>query len=199
MSRCGQPPGGGAWALSYPVPVLRGPSLTLPPPPNGYRRLRGSGPGAVEPVCSRVVVGGPGGNNPVTSLQTHRFPWGGLQLKVFQAARLSSSGRPLQRFPAPFGVVPVRSPSGWGGGRVRWGRGSLVPFGKQVKRGGVKVQRVGNISSPQMHHCKRYRSPEQESYLGHRWKRKRSRSRDYEGRLRYPPRRDLARRSRSRR
>lgn len=116
MSRCGQPPGGGAWALSYPVPVLRGPSLTLPPPPNGYRRLRGSGPGAVEPVCSRVVVGGPGGNNPVTSLQTHRFPWGGLQLKVFQAARLSSSGRPLQRFPAPFGVVPVRSPSGWGGG-----------------------------------------------------------------------------------
>uniref|UniRef100_A0A8C0HFS9 Uncharacterized protein n=1 Tax=Buteo japonicus TaxID=224669 RepID=A0A8C0HFS9_9AVES len=49
-----------------------------------------------------------------------------------------------------------------------------------------------------MHHCKRYRSPEQESYLGHRWKRKRSRSRDYEGRLRYPPRRDLARRSRSR-
>ncbi|XP_064933120.1 dual specificity protein kinase CLK3 isoform X1 [Columba livia] len=49
-----------------------------------------------------------------------------------------------------------------------------------------------------MHHCKRYRSPEPESYLGQRWKRRRSRSRDYEGRVRYPPRRDLCRRSRSR-
>ncbi|KYO21526.1 dual specificity protein kinase CLK3 isoform A [Alligator mississippiensis] len=49
-----------------------------------------------------------------------------------------------------------------------------------------------------MHHCKRYRSPEQETYMNHKWKRKRSRSREYEGRLRYPPRRDLSRRSRSR-
>ncbi|XP_032846119.2 dual specificity protein kinase CLK3 isoform X2 [Tyto alba] len=48
-----------------------------------------------------------------------------------------------------------------------------------------------------MHHCKRYRSPEPESCLGQRWKRRRSRSRDCEGRLRYPPRRDPARRSRS--
>ncbi|KAJ7311149.1 hypothetical protein JRQ81_006753 [Phrynocephalus forsythii] len=51
-----------------------------------------------------------------------------------------------------------------------------------------------------MHHCKRYRSPEQEPYMSHRWKRRRSRSREHhEGRTRYPPRRDLSRRSRSRR
>ncbi|XP_062819325.1 dual specificity protein kinase CLK3 isoform X3 [Anolis carolinensis] len=50
-----------------------------------------------------------------------------------------------------------------------------------------------------MHHCKRYRSPEPEPYMSHRWKRRRSRSREhYEGRTRYPIRRDLSRRSRSR-
>ncbi|XP_054858300.1 dual specificity protein kinase CLK3 isoform X1 [Eublepharis macularius] len=50
-----------------------------------------------------------------------------------------------------------------------------------------------------MHHCKRYRSPEQEPYTNHRWKRRRSRSREHhEGRVRYPSRRDLSRRSRSR-
>ncbi|XP_066492711.1 dual specificity protein kinase CLK3 isoform X2 [Tiliqua scincoides] len=50
-----------------------------------------------------------------------------------------------------------------------------------------------------MHHCKRYRSPEQEPYMSHRWKRRRSHSREHhEGRARYPPRRDLSRRSRSR-
>ncbi|KAJ6664190.1 hypothetical protein lerEdw1_008407 [Lerista edwardsae] len=51
-----------------------------------------------------------------------------------------------------------------------------------------------------MHHCKRYRSPEQEPYMSHRWKRRRSHSREHqEGRARYPARRDLSRRSRSRR
>uniref|UniRef100_A0A8C5NRQ0 Uncharacterized protein n=1 Tax=Junco hyemalis TaxID=40217 RepID=A0A8C5NRQ0_JUNHY len=50
-----------------------------------------------------------------------------------------------------------------------------------------------------MHHCRRLRSPEQDGEPGHRWKRRRSRSRECEGRLRYPPRRELARRSRSRR
>ncbi|CAN8187951.1 unnamed protein product [Coccothraustes coccothraustes] len=49
-----------------------------------------------------------------------------------------------------------------------------------------------------MHHCRRLRSPEQDGEPGHRWKRRRSRSRECEGRLRYPPRRELARRSRSR-
>ncbi|NXF35965.1 CLK3 kinase, partial [Nyctibius bracteatus] len=49
-----------------------------------------------------------------------------------------------------------------------------------------------------MHHYKRDRSPVQESFLAPEQKRKRSRSRDYEGRLRYPSRRDLSRRSRSR-
>ncbi|XP_040426491.1 dual specificity protein kinase CLK3 isoform X2 [Cygnus olor] len=49
-----------------------------------------------------------------------------------------------------------------------------------------------------MHHCRRYRSPEQEPCWGQRWKRRRSRSRAPEGRLRCPPRRDPARRSRSR-
>ncbi|XP_007478223.2 dual specificity protein kinase CLK3 [Monodelphis domestica] len=51
-----------------------------------------------------------------------------------------------------------------------------------------------------MHHCKRYRSPEQDSYLSHRWKRRRSYSREHEGRLRYPSRREPLppRRSRSR-
>ncbi|XP_053128653.1 dual specificity protein kinase CLK3 isoform X2 [Hemicordylus capensis] len=50
-----------------------------------------------------------------------------------------------------------------------------------------------------MHHCKRYRSPEQEPYTSHRWKKRRSRSREHhEGRARYPARRDLSRRSRSR-
>ncbi|NXK85140.1 CLK3 kinase, partial [Amazona guildingii] len=50
-----------------------------------------------------------------------------------------------------------------------------------------------------MHHCRRYRSPQPQGCPGHRWKRKRSRSRDgCEGRLREPPRRELGRRSRSR-
>ncbi|XP_015283022.1 PREDICTED: dual specificity protein kinase CLK3-like, partial [Gekko japonicus] len=50
-----------------------------------------------------------------------------------------------------------------------------------------------------MHHCKRYRSPEQDPYANHRWKRRRSRSREHhEGRPRHPSRRDLSRRSRSR-
>ncbi|XP_048375694.1 dual specificity protein kinase CLK3 [Sphaerodactylus townsendi] len=50
-----------------------------------------------------------------------------------------------------------------------------------------------------MHHCKRFRSPEAESYMNHSWKRRRSRSREHhEGRPRYPSRRDLSRRSRSR-
>ncbi|XP_007436922.1 dual specificity protein kinase CLK3 isoform X1 [Python bivittatus] len=50
-----------------------------------------------------------------------------------------------------------------------------------------------------MHHCKRYHSPEPEPYMSHRWKRRRSRSREHhEGRPRYPTRRDLSRRSRSR-
>uniref|UniRef100_A0A8D2D7U8 Uncharacterized protein n=1 Tax=Sciurus vulgaris TaxID=55149 RepID=A0A8D2D7U8_SCIVU len=37
-----------------------------------------------------------------------------------------------------------------------------------------------------MHHCKRYRSPEPDPYLSYRWKRRRSYSREHEGRLRYP-------------
>ncbi|KFO65378.1 Dual specificity protein kinase CLK3, partial [Corvus brachyrhynchos] len=45
----------------------------------------------------------------------------------------------------------------------------------------------------------RCRSAGRDGELGHGWKRRRSRSREYEGRLRYPPRRDLSRRSRSRR
>ncbi|OXB55484.1 hypothetical protein ASZ78_016455 [Callipepla squamata] len=49
-----------------------------------------------------------------------------------------------------------------------------------------------------MHHCKRYRSPEHGACWGPRWKRRRSRSRAYEGRPRCPPRRDPPRRSRSR-
>nr|XP_014430608.1 dual specificity protein kinase CLK3 [Pelodiscus sinensis] len=49
-----------------------------------------------------------------------------------------------------------------------------------------------------MHHCNRYQSPEQETYMSHKWKRRRSPSREYEGRLRYQPQRDLPRRSRSR-
>ncbi|XP_077174260.1 dual specificity protein kinase CLK3 [Paroedura picta] len=50
-----------------------------------------------------------------------------------------------------------------------------------------------------MHHCKRYRSPEHDPTMNHRWKRRRSRSREHhEGRPRYPSRRDLSRRSRSR-
>ncbi|XP_037689327.1 dual specificity protein kinase CLK3 isoform X1 [Choloepus didactylus] len=50
-----------------------------------------------------------------------------------------------------------------------------------------------------MHHCKRYRSPEPDPYLSYRWKRRRSYSREHEGRLRYPSRREPPpRRSRSR-
>ncbi|KAG3262277.1 CDC like kinase 3, transcript variant X2 [Ictidomys tridecemlineatus] len=50
-----------------------------------------------------------------------------------------------------------------------------------------------------MHHCKRYRSPEPDPYLSYRWKRRRSYSREHEGRLRYPARREPPpRRSRSR-
>ncbi|KAM3827965.1 dual specificity protein kinase CLK3 isoform 1-T1 [Vipera latastei] len=50
-----------------------------------------------------------------------------------------------------------------------------------------------------MHHCKRYHSPEPEPYMSHRWKRRRSRSREHhEGRPRYPTLRDFPRRSRSR-
>nr|XP_023408676.1 dual specificity protein kinase CLK3 isoform X1 [Loxodonta africana]XP_023408677.1 dual specificity protein kinase CLK3 isoform X1 [Loxodonta africana] len=50
-----------------------------------------------------------------------------------------------------------------------------------------------------MHHCKRYRSPEPDPYLSYRWKRRRSYSREHEGRLRYLSRREPPpRRSRSR-
>ncbi|GAB0193960.1 dual specificity protein kinase CLK3 [Grus japonensis] len=87
----------------------------------------------------------------------------------------------------------------WRGERYRkrkrrcWAGGTGPQPPSTARRTGAGGGRGGT-----MHHCKRYRSPEQESYLDHRWKRKRSRSRDYEGRLRYPARRDLSRRSRSR-
>nr|XP_028600141.1 dual specificity protein kinase CLK3 isoform X3 [Podarcis muralis] len=59
--------------------------------------------------------------------------------------------------------------------------------------------RLLSCGPSQMHHCKRYRSPEQEPYMSHRWKRRRSCSREqHDGRTRYPVRRDLSRRSRSR-
>ncbi|XP_032325147.1 dual specificity protein kinase CLK3 isoform X1 [Camelus ferus] len=59
--------------------------------------------------------------------------------------------------------------------------------------------RVGGGGGGGMHHCKRYRSPEPDPYLSYRWKRRRSYSREHEGRLRYPSRREPPpRRSRSR-
>ncbi|XP_036990415.2 dual specificity protein kinase CLK3 isoform X1 [Artibeus jamaicensis] len=82
------------------------------------------------------------------------------------------------------GAVPQRAEAGTGSGRgARSGKWGLAAAGAWET----------------MHHCKRYRSPEPDPYLSYRWKRRRSYSREHEGRLRYPSRREPPpRRSRSR-
>ncbi|XP_045651155.1 dual specificity protein kinase CLK3 isoform X2 [Ursus americanus] len=82
------------------------------------------------------------------------------------------------------GAGPPRAEAGAGSGRgARSGEWGLAAAG----------------SWETMHHCKRYRSPEPDPYLSCRWKRRRSYSREHEGRLRYPSRREPPpRRSRSR-
>ncbi|KAF7484441.1 dual specificity protein kinase CLK3 [Marmota monax] len=82
------------------------------------------------------------------------------------------------------GAGPPRAEAGAGSGR-----------GARSGQWGLAAARARET----MHHCKRYRSPEPDPYLSYRWKRRRSYSREHEGRLRYPARREPPpRRSRSR-
>ncbi|XP_006922688.2 dual specificity protein kinase CLK3 isoform X1 [Pteropus alecto] len=82
------------------------------------------------------------------------------------------------------GAGPPRAEAGAGSGR-----------GARSGEWGLAAARAWET----MHHCKRYRSPEPDPYLSYRWKRRRSYSREHEGRLRYPSRREPPpRRSRSR-
>ncbi|XP_017730427.1 PREDICTED: dual specificity protein kinase CLK3 isoform X3 [Rhinopithecus bieti] len=161
------------------------------------RDTAGGGPGRARPL-----------DPPGTSLRgrgAHRSGEGwcpGAFESGARAARPPSRVEPgLATAASREGAGPPRAEVAAGSGRSAWrGEWGLAAAGAwETVSVGWGPRRRQRWRRPGMHHCKRYRSPEPDPYLSYRWKRRRSYSREHEGRLRYPSRREPPpRRSRSR-
>uniref|UniRef100_G1RWU6 dual-specificity kinase n=1 Tax=Nomascus leucogenys TaxID=61853 RepID=G1RWU6_NOMLE len=135
------------------------------------RDTAGGGPGQARPL-------GP----PGTSLRgrgAHRSGEGWCPGAFESGAR---AARPPSRVEP--GLATAASREGAGLPRAEVAAGS----GRGARSGEWGLAAAGAWET--MHHCKRYRSPEPDPYLSYRWKRRRSYSREHEGRLRYPSRRE---------
>uniref|UniRef100_H0XB79 dual-specificity kinase n=1 Tax=Otolemur garnettii TaxID=30611 RepID=H0XB79_OTOGA len=170
------------WGLHLPAPSVQLGREAHLPGPGAYVR-RDTARGWPHRGCPLDYLG--------TSLHSRRTNRSGEDWRSRAFESRARAARP-QNQAAP-GLATAASREGAGPPRAEAGAGS----GRGARSGEWGLAAAGAWET--MHHCKRYRSPEPDPYLSYRWKRRRSYSREHEGRLRYPSRREPPpRRSRSR-